>query len=370
MQKKKKILICFGTRPEALKLTSLVLGLKKNKKLQPIVLLTAQHRKMVDQVVRLFRLPVNYDLNLMTPNQSLASLSERLIRRLDEILDRIKPDCMIVQGDTTTAFLAALTAFYHKIPIGHVEAGLRTDDKYQPFPEEINRRLITQVADFYFAPTALAAKRLRKEGIAPSQILTTGNTGIDALKLMEGILRRRKEPPFKLPKNKKMILVTAHRRESFGAPLKNICRAIRKIADIFPNVQILYPVHLNPNVKKVAYPYLKGHPRITLMEPVAYDALVYLMSKADLILTDSGGIQEEAPTFHKPTLILRNVTERPEGVWAGFNKIVGQDPKKIVREAKRYLTQPRLIAGLKKRTNPYGDGKAADRIIRFLEKKF
>jgi UDP-N-acetylglucosamine 2-epimerase (non-hydrolysing) len=365
--KKKKILLCWGTRPEALKMASLALRLKSHPRLRPIIILTGQHREMVDQVMRLFRLRADYDLSVMTENQSLASLSERILKRMDSLLVKIKPDCVIVQGDTTTAFLTALSAFYQKIPVGHVEAGLRTDDKYQPFPEEINRRLITRIADFHFAPTAIARKRLLKEGIAPAKIIQTGNTGIDALLLMRRMLQARKKPPLRLPRNKKIVLVTAHRRESFGKPLEQICKAIRNIAAQIPQTQIYYPVHLNPNVEAVARRMLRHNPRIHLIPPVSYDKLAYLMEKSDLILTDSGGIQEEAPSFHKPILVLREVTERPEGVALGFSRVVGRNPQKILQEAKRCLTNPEISRRLKHKSNPYGDGRAAERIIRFLQ---
>lgn len=367
--KKKKILLCWGTRPEALKMASLALEIKKHRRFQSIVLMTGQHRQMVDQVMKLFHLKADYDFNVMTQNQTLASLSERILKHMDQFLRKVKPDCVIVQGDTTTAFLTALSAFYHKIPVGHVEAGLRTDDKYQPFPEEINRRLIGQVADFHFAPTSIARHRLLKEGVSPKNIAQTGNTGIDALLIMKKILDKRKQPPFDLPKGKKIILVTAHRRESFGKPLQEICKGIHRIAKEIPNTVIYYPVHLNPNVQSVVKKLLRGQHNIHLIEPLAYDKLVYLMEKADLILTDSGGIQEEAPTFHKPILVMRNVTERPEGVKMGFSRIVGQNAHKIFSEAKKILTHPEIARSLQHKKNPYGDGRAAHRILKFLTQK-
>jgi len=370
MAKKKKVLLCWGTRPESLKMASLAKELKKHPRLKPIVVLTGQHIEMTNQVMNLFGLKEDYNLKVMTPNQSLSSLSEKILKRMSASFEKIKPDCVLVQGDTTTAFLVGLCAFYYKIPVGHVEAGLRTDDKYSPFPEEINRRLLTQVADFHFAPTSTAFNRLIKEGVDKKSIIKTGNTGIDSLLLMKDILKKRKTPPFKLDLNKRNILVTAHRRESFGGPLKNLCEGIVKIAKKIPNTEIYYPVHLNPNVQKVAKKILKGYKNIHLIEPIPYDQLVYLMDKSEVILTDSGGIQEEAPSFKKPILVLRNVTERPEGVKAGFSKVIGQDPERIFSETQRYLnntsnTQKRL----KNKPNPYGDGKAAQRIIRFLDKQ-
>lgn len=362
-------MLCFGTRPEVLKTASLALDLKKNPDFKPVIVMTAQHRQMADQVLKLFGIKADYDLNLMTENQTLSSLSQRLISSMDGLLKKVKPDCVIVQGDTTTAYLAALTAFYHKIPVGHVEAGLRTDDRYQPFPEEMNRRMISQVATFHFAPTRTAKDRLIKEGIDRRNIVQTGNTGIDALLIMRRMLSGKKSCCFKMPLGKKMVLVTAHRRESFGKPLKDVCRGIKKIADAFPEAEILYPVHLNPNVQKPVREMLGNHPRIHLTAPLPYDQLVDIMLKADLILTDSGGIQEEAPSFHKPILVMRNVTERPEGVRAGFSKVVGQNPGLILKEAKKILKNKQATTRLKKKKNPYGDGKASVRIVKFLEKK-
>ncbi len=366
---KKKILLCWGTRPESLKMAPLAIEMKKSKQLQPIVLLTGQHIHMANQVMKLFNLKADYNLKLMTHNQSLSSLSERILKNMERMLKKIKPDCVLVQGDTSTAFLVALSAFYLKIPVGHVEAGLRSDDKYEPFPEEINRRLITQVADFHFAPTSLAFSRLVKEGVPKKNIVKTGNTGIDALIEMKRILKKRKKPPIHLDLNKRNILLTAHRRESFGAPFKKLCQGIQKVARFYPDIDIYYPVHLNPNVQKVVKVMLKNTPNIHLIEPVAYDSLVYMMQHSDLILTDSGGIQEEAPSFYKPILVLRNVTERPEGVKAGFSRIVGQEPERIFKETKRCLDNPELTKKLQGKPNPYGDGKASKRIIQFLSKQ-
>jgi len=364
--KKKKIVLCWGTRPEVLKMTSLALALRGHKRFNPTIIFTGQHRAMAHQVMRLFRLRADYHLEVMTANQDLSSLSEKILKKMDRIFKRIHPDLLLVQGDTTTAFLCALAAFYHKIPVGHVEAGLRTDDKYQPFPEEMNRRLISQIAEFHFAPTETARKRLCREGIPKSRILRTGNTGIDALMRMNSILKTRKQPPLKIPDSKKIVLVTAHRRESFGRPLKNICLALRRLATQMPEIAIYYPVHLNPNVNEIVRAELSGIKNIHLLKPMTYDEIVYLMSRAHLILTDSGGIQEEAPSFHKPILVMREKTERPEGVKAGFSIVVGQNPDRIFREARRLLLDPRTVV-LRAKKNPYGDGKAAYRIIRFLE---
>jgi UDP-N-acetylglucosamine 2-epimerase (non-hydrolysing) len=367
--KKKKILLCWGTRPEALKMAPLALSLRPHRRLKPIILLTGQHKHMARQVMRLFGLKADYDLRVMKRNQTLSYLSSAILSRMDRILQRIRPDCVLVQGDTTTAFLVALAAFYRKIPVGHVEAGLRTDDKYQPFPEEINRRMITPIADFHFAPTRIAVNRLLSEGVEARNIAMTGNPIIDALVLMRDQLGRRRRPPLILPKNRKIILVTAHRRESFGRPLTKICHALKQLARLTPECEIYYPVHLNPNVQDTVQKQLGGQAHIHLIRPLAYDQLVYLMSRADLILTDSGGIQEEAPSFGKAILVLRNVTERPEGVKAGFSKVVGQEPSRIVPEAMHILRDPSRATRLSKIPNPYGDGKAANRVIQFLEKR-
>ncbi|MFZ5802446.1 MAG: non-hydrolyzing UDP-N-acetylglucosamine 2-epimerase [Candidatus Omnitrophota bacterium] len=363
---KKKILICWGTRPEAIKLAPLAIAMKRHPKLQPVILESGQHVELLRPVTRLFKLRPDYDLRAMTPDQTLAGLSERILSRVAPLLKKVRPDCVLIQGDTSTAFLIALAAFYEKIPVGHVEAGLRTDDKYQPFPEEINRRLITQVADFHFAPTEIAAKRLARAGVEKRAILMTGNTGIDALFMMKRALEERKEPPLAVPASGKIILVTAHRRESFGKPFESLCRGILAVARAVPEGRIYYPVHLNPNVKRTAQKMLAGHPRIRLLAPLAYDQLVYLLMRADVILTDSGGIQEEAPSFHKPIVVLRNVTERPEGVRAGFSFVAGQDPARILRMTLRCLEDRSLRARLGRKKNPYGDGRASSRILRFL----
>jgi len=365
---KKRIMLCWGTRPEVLKMTSLALGLRRSKKFHPVIVFTGQHRAMARQVMRLFGLRAHYNLKVMTRDQTLGSLSERILMRMDRLLAKVRPECVLVQGDTTTAFLCALAAFYRRIPVGHVEAGLRTDDKYQPFPEEINRRLISQIADYHFAPTSDAGKRLVREGVSPKKILKTGNTGLDALGLMKRKLSHDPNSFLKSKPGKKIVFVTAHRRESFGAPLMQICKALKKIASQMPETDIYYPVHLNPRVWKPVTRKLKGFRNIHLMKPLAYDKAVRLMQKADLILTDSGGIQEEAPSFYKPILVMRNVTERPEGVRAGFSRVVGSNAERIYREAYRSLNNPKWANRIRGKQNPYGDGKAAPRIIRFLEK--
>ncbi len=356
--KKVKVLVAFGTRPEAIKMAPLVLALRKNPRFRTLTVLTGQHREMVDQVLRVFRIRPDKDLDLMRDNQDLVSLSHRLLLRLQGILHSFKPDWVLVQGDTTTAFVVAWAAFYQKIRVAHVEAGLRSYDPARPFPEEINRRLITQVAALHFAPTASARQNLLKENVPAKKVQVTGNTGIDAL------LHCLKAGRPKKFSDKKLVLVTCHRRESFGAPLRGICAALKELADRRPDIQIVYPVHLNPQVKAPVHAALGRHKRIHLIEPLSYEKQIHLMSQATLILTDSGGIQEEAPTLGVPVLVLREVTERPEGVRQGFARVVGVKKERIVREALRILSQkkrPRRAA-----KNPYGDGKASQRILRAL----
>ncbi len=357
--KKVKVLIAFGTRPEAIKMAPLVLALRRDARFKTLTVLTGQHREMVDQVLRVFGIRPDRDLDLMRDNQDLVSLSHRLLLRLQGILRSFKPDWVLVQGDTTTAFVVAWAAFYEKIRVAHVEAGLRSFDPARPFPEEINRRLITQVAALHFAPTASARQNLLRENVPAKKVLVTGNTGIDAL-----LHCLKNSGPKQRFSGKKLVLVTCHRRESFGAPLRGICAALKELADRRPDIQIVYPVHLNPQVKAPVHAALGGHKRIRLIEPLSYDKQIHLMSQAALILTDSGGIQEEAPTLGVPVLVLREVTERPDGVRLGFARVVGVKKDRIVREALKILSQkkrPRRPA-----KNPYGDGKASQRILRAL----
>jgi len=365
----------MGTRPEAIKLVPLIRELETNKKsFISVVCSTAQHRQMLDQALLPFRITLDHDLNIMTPGQTLAQITAKAVDRLDAVLAAEKPDLVLVQGDTTTAFCGALAAFYHKVRVGHVEAGLRTDDKYAPFPEEINRRLVTQLADLHFAPTALAKRKLQKEGVALRSIFVTGNTVIDALLFIREKIRKRVPP---LPvgvksalKKRKMVLVTGHRRESFGGGFENICQAIREVADNFNDVVFVYPVHLNPNVREPVGRILGGHERIILLEPLGYEPFVWLMDNSSIILTDSGGVQEEAPSLGKPVLVMRETTERPEGIAAGNAKLVGTKKEKIVRELSDLLLNPQLCREMMRKSNPYGDGKAAFRIVKILSRFF
>ena len=330
------------------------------------VCVTAQHRQMLDQVLSLFEIKPNYDLDLMRDDQSLAQLSASIFTHLDPILAEFKPDWVLAVGDTTTVVTTSLLAFFRQIKFGHVEAGLRTHNKWHPFPEEINRRLATVTADLHFAPTEWSQGNLLREGVDPKTIVVTGNSVIDALKFVSKQAEP-KETKNILTKlgNKKIILVTAHRRENFGKPLENICHALKELASC-DNVELVYPVHLNPNVQEPVNRLLKGVEHITLLPPLDYLPLVHLMKHAMLILTDSGGIQEEAPTFGIPTLVLRDVTERPEGVEAGTLKLVGTETSYIVQEAKRLLDDETAYAEMSKAANPYGDVHAAEKIIRSL----
>jgi UDP-N-acetylglucosamine 2-epimerase (non-hydrolysing) len=365
--KKLKVLSVFGTRPEAVKMAPIVKLLANTAGVESRVCVTAQHRQMLDQVLNLFEIKPDYDLNLMRDDQSLAQLSAAIFTHLDPILEDFKPDWVLAQGDTTTVAITALLTYFRRIKFGHVEAGLRTHDKWQPFPEEINRRVAGVSADLHFAPTQWAKNNLLHEGIDEAIIKVTGNTVIDALQFVS----KQSEPQeitelasSKL-KGKKLILVTAHRRENFGEPIENICEALIELSQE-KNVEIVYPVHLNPNVQEPVNRLLKNVDHITLLPPLDYLPLVHLMKHAFIILTDSGGIQEEAPAFGIPTLVLRDVTERPEGVEAGTLKLVGTISNQIVKEAKRLLNDPVAYAQMSKSANPYGDGRAAEQIIHAL----
>jgi len=361
-----KVLSVFGTRPEAVKMAPVVKLLKETADIESRVCVTAQHRQMLDQVLDLFNITPDYDLDLMRENQSLSQLSASIFTNLEPVLTECKPDWVLAQGDTTTVAITSLLCYYHKIKFGHVEAGLRTHDKWQPFPEEINRRIAGAVADLHFAPTEWSKNNLLKEGVDPNIIKVTGNTVIDALQFVS----KRAEPKEiadltnKLATSK-LILVTAHRRENFGEGMENICKALLDLSKE-KDVQIVYPVHLNPNVQEPVNRLLKNVENITLLPPLDYLPLVHLMKHSTLILTDSGGIQEEAPAFGVPTLVLREVTERPEGVEAGTVKLVGTETSRIKEEAKRLLDDEAEYQKMSKAANPYGDGHASERIIQAL----
>jgi UDP-N-acetylglucosamine 2-epimerase (non-hydrolysing) len=370
--KKTKILTVFGTRPEVIKMAPVVRKLKNNKdQFVCRVCITAQHRQMIDSLLTLFDIHGDYDLNIMAPNQTLEHITTTVLTRLGEIIDIERPDWLVVQGDTTTAMAASLAAFYKKIKIAHVEAGLRTGNKNHPYPEEVNRKIIDSLGDIYFAHTEGAKHNLLAEGVAEGKIEVTGNTVIDALLDVAG---RGFDPKGTILENipvngRKLILVTAHRRENHGSPLQNICEAIREIASRYRDkVCFVYPVHLNPNVQQSVYVTLKGIDNIFLTPPLGYASFVHLMKKAYLILTDSGGLQEEAPSLGKPVLVLRETTERPEAVEAGTVAIVGTRRQDIVAKTVELLENPEVYERMSKAVNPYGDGKASDRIVsRFLK---
>ncbi|MBI9049402.1 MAG: UDP-N-acetylglucosamine 2-epimerase (non-hydrolyzing) [Anaerolineaceae bacterium] len=364
-----RVLTIFGTRPEAVKLCPVVQELKRRSSIDSRVCVTAQHREMLDQVLSIFDVTPDIDLNLMRPNQALADITARILLDLNPVLEAEKPDWIIVQGDTTTVMAAALLGYYQKIKVGHVEAGLRTYNRWQPFPEEINRKIAGIVADLHFAPTEHSRQNLLKEGIPDWRIKVTGNPVIDALNQIA------KQPmPEKIKKllseigvldgQKKLVAVTAHRRENFGEPLRKICNAIRKLADDYGDqIHLVYPVHLNPNVQETVYPLLKDHPSITLLPPATYDEMIALEKNATMMLTDSGGIQEEVTTFGIPTLVLRHKTERPEGVSAGFLHLVGDDEQLIYDTAVKLLQDKEGLNDLKSLDNPFGDGHASRHIV-------
>jgi UDP-N-acetylglucosamine 2-epimerase (non-hydrolysing) len=363
-------LLIFGTRPEAIKMAPLVHECRRRREIiEPIVCLTGQHREMLAQVIDYFGIEQHERLDVMTPGQTLARLTVRLLDGLDEVLGRQRPDCVVVQGDTTTAMAAALAAFYRHVPLVHVEAGLRTGDLGSPWPEELNRRVADMVAALYCAPTERAADRLRAEGVPPEKIRVTGNTIVDSL--LTTLARERANGPhwqakYAVLADRRMVLITGHRRESFGRGFEDICRAIGELADAFPDCGFVYPVHLNPNVQGPVHERLGTRRNVYLVPPASYPEFVWLMDRSMLLLTDSGGVQEEAPTLGKPVLVMRDTTERPEAVEAGAARLVGTSVEAIVREASRVLTDPVAHASYYIDRNPYGDGHAAARIIDWM----
>ena len=367
-----RILAVFGTRPEAIKMAPLVLHLRSLPGFQVIVCVTAQHRAMLDQVLSVFGITPEHDLDLMRPGQSLVQTTARILTALEPVLVRERPDLVLVQGDTTTTMAASLSAFYQQIAVGHVEAGLRTGDLLQPYPEELNRVITSRLANLHFAPTAAARANLLRERVPERTICVTGNTGIDAvLHVRDGLLAGRLKSRLTLDVDpaRKLVLVTAHRRESFGPGFEQICEALTCLSRR-PDVQLIYPVHRNPNVLSPVTQHLEGNPNITLLEPLEYVDFVDLMRRSYLILTDSGGIQEEAPSLGKPVLVLRNKTERPEAVEAGTVRLVGTDPAEIVRQTARLLDDPVEYQRMSRIHNPYGDGHASERIADSIRSSF
>jgi UDP-N-acetylglucosamine 2-epimerase (non-hydrolysing) len=377
----KKILIVFGTRPEAIKMAPLVKAAQAASDVfETQVCVTAQHRDMLDQVLNLFDIRPEHDLDLMQPGQSLTELSRRVLAGMEKVLADVKPDLVFVHGDTTTSSMTALAAFYQQIDVAHIEAGLRTHDLYAPWPEEANRQITGRLTKWHFAPTALARENLRAENTPETQICVTGNTVIDALYwvrdqigqdtarddyLKSGIA----EKGYAFNPDRKLVLITAHRRENFGEGFKNICQAFATLAENNPNCDLVYPVHLNPNVQKPVHQWLGDHPNIHLIAPLDYEPFIWLMNKSHVVLTDSGGIQEEAPGLGKPVLVMRNTTERPEALKAGTVKLVGTDAALIVQETQSLLDDETAYGKMSRAHNPYGDGKACQRIIDFLSEQ-
>lgn len=368
--KKLKVMVVFGTRPEAIKMAPLVLELQKhNDSIETITVVTAQHRQMLDQVLETFRIQPNYDLDIMGKNQSLLDITAKILQKFDPIVKQELPDIILVHGDTTTTFVASLVAFYNQVRIGHVEAGLRTFNKYSPFPEEMNRQMTDNLADLYFAPTSESKENLLKENHPESAIIITGNTAIDALKLTvqsdyyHEVLDR-------LDPLKKLVLVTMHRRENQGQPMRDVFTALREMVDIHEELEVVYPVHLSPAVQEAAKDILSDHERIHLIEPLDVLDFHNLASRSYFIMTDSGGVQEEAPSLGKPVLVLRDTTERPEGVRAGTLKLVGTDPKRVKEAMTALLTNEKLYQEMSQAPNPYGDGKASERIVNAIKAYF
>lgn len=362
---KKKILVIFGTRPEAIKMCPLVNELKKNSEnFETFVCVTGQHRQMLDAVLNAFGIVPDFDLSIMKEGQDLFDITSGVLLSIKEVLNKVKPDMALVHGDTTTSFAAALAAFYLKIPIGHVEAGLRTGDMYSPFPEEFNRQAVDIVASLYFAPTEMAKTNLINEGKDQSRIFVTGNTGIDALNTT--VRDSFSHPALEWADDSRLILITAHRRENLGDPMHNMFRAVRRIVDDNPDTKVLYPVHLNPKVRSVASEELSDCDRVKLIDPLDVLDFHNVLSRSFLVLTDSGGIQEEAPSLGKPVLVMRDTTERPEGVKAGTLKLVGTSEDVIYRECSTLLNDAEAYAAMSRASNPYGDGRACERIASIL----
>lgn len=362
MPSDKTLMIVMGTRPEAIKLAPVALAAQRDGRLRVCVVRTSQHREMLDQMVEHFDLPIAVDLDIMRHDQNLAQVTTAALEGLYRTIEEVRPAAVVVQGDTTTTFCGALAAFYHQVPVAHVEAGLRTHDRRQPFPEEVNRCLTSQVTDFHFAPTEGAAKNLRREGVPDDRIWVTGNTAIDALRITLDKAGIREAAPGV----GREILVTAHRRENHGEPMAEICRALLRLCERFSDVRVRFPVHLSPRVRKTVFGMLEGHDRITLEEPLGYREFVLAMHQAHLILSDSGGVQEEAPSLGKPVLVLRETTERPEACESGCAMLVGTDAERIFGEASRLLTDEAWYRQMAQARNPFGDGHAGETIVEVL----
>lgn len=384
----KRVLLVFGTRPEAIKMAPVIKAFENynsqflvpNFQFDVRVCVTAQHREMLDQVLEFFQITPDYDLDLMKPSQDLYDITANVLLSLKNVLSDFKPDIVLVHGDTTTTFAASLAAFYQKIKVGHIEAGLRTDNIYSPWPEEVNRQITSVLANYHFAPTAASRENLIKEGKDNKNIIVTGNTVIDALFLVLEKIEKDEElkakientikSQYKLQEDKKIILVTGHRRENFGDGFINICEALKTIATNNRDIDIIYPVHLNPNVQKPVNEILSNIPNVYLIDPLQYETFIYIMSKSYLIITDSGGVQEEAPSLGKPVLVMRDTTERPEAIEAGTVKLVGTNKDVIITEAQKLLNDRNEYEKMSRAHNPYGDGQASKRIVKFIKEVF
>lgn len=368
MSKQIKVMTIFGTRPEAIKMAPIVLQLQQQERFIPVTVVTAQHREMLDQVLDIFHITPDYDLNIMKPNQTLAGITSRVLTKLDAIMDEVKPDIVLVHGDTTTTFAASVSAFYHQIPVGHIEAGLRTWDKYSPYPEEMNRQLTDVLADMYFAPTELSRQNLLKEHHADKNISVTGNTAIDALK--QTVSKDYQHDALKLIQpGHRMILLTMHRRENQGAPMETVFHVVKAVVKQHPDVEVVYPVHLSPTVQAVAKRVLGNTERIHLIDPLDVVDFHNMAARSYFIMTDSGGVQEEAPSLNKPVLVLRETTERPEGVTAGTLKLVGTDGQKVTAAMNQLLDDKQEYQRMADAKNPYGDGHAAEYILNNIYNK-
>lgn len=363
----KKVMLVFGTRPEAIKMCPLVNELKKRKELQTVVCVTGQHRQMLDMVLEAFDVTPDYDLSIMKDKQTLFDVTTNILNRIKEVLEKEKPDVVLVHGDTSTTFVTALACFYLQIPVGHVEAGLRTYNIYSPYPEEFNRQAVSIISKYNFAPTALSKQNLLKEGKAPDSIYVTGNTAIDSLKTT--VRESYTHPELEWAKGSRLIMITAHRRENLGEPMRHMFKAIRRVMDEHPDVKAIYPIHMNPVVREIADEFLGGDDRIHIIEPLDVLDFHNFLSRSYLILTDSGGIQEEAPSLGKPVLVMRDTTERPEGIAAGTLKLVGTEEETIYNEFSRLLSDKEEYEAMSKASNPYGDGHACERIADVLCEK-
>ena len=372
MNKRPLVGVVFGTRPEAIKMAPVIFELqKRSREFQPVLIATSQHRQMLDQVLEVFGIRPEIDLDLMQPNQSLNTLTCRVLQATDSVLQTTPLDCLMIQGDTTTAFASALAAFYRRIPVAHVEAGLRSRDIFNPYPEEVNRRLAGVVTELNFAPTPLARDNLLAEGTPQEHIAVTGNTVVDSVKMLLEMKALERPLPEGVPDDgSRIILITSHRRESWGMELENICAAITELVERFADVRVIYPVHMNPNVRNTVMARLGNMKRVHLTAPLDYFGFLSLLRRCYLVLTDSGGVQEEAPTFGKPVLVLRKVTERPEASMLGLARIVGTSREVIVEEASELLSNRQAYRAMSERGNPYGDGRAAERIVESLSRWF